>query len=158
MESFLSPWRMHGDDGLRSGTAFGVLVFSRHRRRSPLSLRPPATVCQPFGLKNSVHGELSFAVAHAWGRWPAVCHRLRGAGVFAAPPEVSAVAATSGYCLSTLRVEEQRSWRAFFRRGACMGTMACGLPPPSGCWCFRGTAGGLRCRCDLRLLSVNPSG
>ena len=35
----------------RSGTAFGVLVFSRRRRRSPLSLRPPATFYQPFGLK-----------------------------------------------------------------------------------------------------------
>src|SRR5215831_5056179 len=35
---------------------------------------------------------------------------LRGAGVFAAPPEVSAIAATSGYCLPTLRVEEHGSW------------------------------------------------
>jgi len=35
----------------RSGTAFGVLVFSRRRRRSPLPLRPPATFYQPFGLK-----------------------------------------------------------------------------------------------------------
>ena len=42
---------------LRSGTTFGVLVFPRRRRRSPLSLRPPATVCQPFGLKK---GELRF--------------------------------------------------------------------------------------------------
>jgi hypothetical protein len=34
-----------------SGTAFGVLSrFERHRR-SPLALRPPATICQPSGLK-----------------------------------------------------------------------------------------------------------
>jgi hypothetical protein len=39
------------EDDLRSGTAFGVLVLSRRRRRSPLSLRPPATVYQPFGLR-----------------------------------------------------------------------------------------------------------
>src|SRR5262249_32677102 len=41
-----------------------------------------------------------------WGHEPAAWHRLRGAGVFVAPPEVSAIAATSGYCLPTLRVEE----------------------------------------------------
>jgi hypothetical protein len=39
-----------------------------------------------------------------WDHKPSRWHRLRGAGVFAAPPEVSAVAATSGYYLSTLRV------------------------------------------------------
>jgi hypothetical protein len=37
---------------------------------------------------------------------PAFWHRLWGASVFAVPPEVSAIAATSGYCLSTLRVEK----------------------------------------------------
>jgi hypothetical protein len=47
------------------------------------------------------------------GHEPALWHRLRGAGVFAAPPEVSAVAATSGYYLSTLRVEEHGSCKAF---------------------------------------------
>jgi hypothetical protein len=35
---------------------------------------------------------------------PALWHPLRGAEVFAALPEVSAITATSGYCLSTLRV------------------------------------------------------
>ena len=40
-----------GTMNLRSGTASGVLVFSWRHRRSPLSLRPPATVCQPFRLK-----------------------------------------------------------------------------------------------------------
>jgi hypothetical protein len=29
---------------------------------------------------------------------------------------------------------------------------------PSGCWCFRGAAGGLRNRCDLRLLPAKPFG
>jgi hypothetical protein len=41
-----------------------------------------------------------------WDHEPALWHRLRGAGVFVTPPEVSALAATSGYYLSTLRVEE----------------------------------------------------
>jgi hypothetical protein len=40
-----------GTRNLRSGTTFGVLVFSWCRRMSPLSLRAPATVCQPFWLK-----------------------------------------------------------------------------------------------------------
>src|SRR5215472_7103265 len=40
---------------------------------------------------------------------PALWHRLRGAGVSVPPPEVSAIAATSGYCLPTLRVEERGS-------------------------------------------------
>jgi hypothetical protein len=43
---------------LRSGTAFEVLMFSRRRRRSPLSLRPPATFCQPFGLRNTADAML----------------------------------------------------------------------------------------------------
>src|SRR5262245_40651228 len=43
-----------------------------------------------------------------WGYEPALWHRLRGAGGSAALPEVSAIAATSGYCLPTLRVEEMR--------------------------------------------------
>jgi hypothetical protein len=42
---------------------------------------------------------------------PALWHRLRRAGVFAAPPEVSAIAATSGYCLATLRVEKAQRKR-----------------------------------------------
>jgi hypothetical protein len=47
MESGFSPARMHwGHEP--SGTTFGVLLFSWRRRRSPLSLRPPATVYQPF--------------------------------------------------------------------------------------------------------------
>ena len=44
-----------GSSDLRSGTAFGVLVFLRRHRRSPLSLRPPpkafgvpATIYQPL--------------------------------------------------------------------------------------------------------------
>jgi hypothetical protein len=45
---------------LHSGTAFGVLVFSQRRRRSPLSLRPPATIYQPFGLRDTVHGKSFF--------------------------------------------------------------------------------------------------
>jgi len=51
--AFFGLGRMYWDLELCPGTAFGVLVFSRRRRRSPLSLRRPATVCQPFGLKNT---------------------------------------------------------------------------------------------------------
>src|SRR5262249_1184850 len=50
MGSFLSPRRMHWDHEPGLWHPFGVLVFSRRHRRSPLSLRPPATVCEPFGL------------------------------------------------------------------------------------------------------------
>src|SRR5262245_61516476 len=39
-----------------------------------------------------------------WDNEAVLWHGLRGAGVFAAPPEVSAVPPTSGYCLPTLRV------------------------------------------------------
>jgi hypothetical protein len=39
---------------------------------------------------------------------PALYHRLRGAGAFVAPLEVSA---TSGYCLPTLRVEKSQRKR-----------------------------------------------
>src|SRR6516164_8322904 len=35
-------------------------------------------------------------------------HPLRGVDVLVASPEVFAIAATSGYCLPTLRVEERR--------------------------------------------------
>ena len=51
-------------------------------------------------------------------------HPFRGAGVFVASPEVSAIAATSGYCLPTLRVEEPGSWKGFLviiGRRACHG-------------------------------------
>ena len=41
-----------------------------------------------------------------WDRETALWHRLRGADVLAPPPEVSAIAATSGYYLPTLRVGE----------------------------------------------------
>ena len=47
-----------------------------------------------------------------------------GAGVFATPPEVSAVAATSGYYLSTLRVEEDGLWKVF-----SLWQMLCDLEP-----------------------------
>jgi hypothetical protein len=49
---------------------------------------------------------VSFAVAHVLRHEPA--GTAFGVLVFfAAPPEVSAIAATSGYCLPTLRVEER---------------------------------------------------
>jgi len=51
--------------------------------------------------------ERFFPVAHAWDNEPALAPPS-GCRCFAPPPEVSAVAATSGYCLPTLRVEEGR--------------------------------------------------
>jgi hypothetical protein len=43
-------------------------VVSWRRRRSPRSLRPPATVYQPFGLKSMVHGKVCFPfLSMHWG-------------------------------------------------------------------------------------------
>ena len=50
-----------------------------------------------------------------WDHEPVVLAPLRGAGVSVTPPEVSAVAASSGYCLPTLRVEGHASWRGVHR-------------------------------------------
>src|SRR5262249_6364963 len=76
---------------LRSGTAFGVLVLSRRRRRSPLSLRPPATFCQPLrveeqgswdGMGNGTFSTdfiLSFEIGIDRSAWTRTC-RLVVAG------------------------------------------------------------------------------
>ena len=63
-----------------------------------------------MGLCHFVGSHRTFLSMY-WDHEPAFWHRLRGAVVFAALPEVSAIAATSGYCLSTLRVEEHGSWQ-----------------------------------------------
>jgi hypothetical protein len=63
----------------------------------------------------------------------ALWHRLRGAGVFAAPPEVSAIAATSGYYLPILWVENGRPWKVVFRFYASIETVYGSVVAPAEC-------------------------
>jgi hypothetical protein len=56
---------------------------------------------------------------------PALWHRLRGADVFTAPPEVSAISATSGYCLPTLGLKKgEEDWHGSYFLCSDLGPVA----------------------------------